>query len=302
MYTLKVSSKTILQMKETYKTFIIPNEGEYVDFMAKLPETIITAYKSQKETKKVTFSGKNAYFEAKKWDDTLLEETLKKEVVKEHWLDYEDQIGSDEVGVGDFLLPIIVVASYVSPSDIKKLISLGVHDSKKLTDTKILEIGPSLIKFIHYSKLTLSNEKYNEVISNGENLNSVKAKMHNRALKNLHHKYEDVTHIYVDQFVSEKKYYEYLNDENEEQVKGISFKTKGESYFPSVAVSSVIARYFFLLEREKLNNHYQVEIPFGASTKVNTFSKEFIKKYGLKEFRKLSKNNFVNFKEVILKN
>ena len=70
--------------------------------------------------------------------------------------------------------------------------------------------------------------------------------MHNRALLNMHKEYPDVINIFVDQFVEGKTYYKYLDDKNEEKVKGIYFKTKGESYFPSVALASVIARYSFL--------------------------------------------------------
>lgn len=40
--------------------------------------------------------------------------------------------------------------------------TLGVDDSKKLTDTKIVEIAEQLITFIPHSLLTLDNVKYNE--------------------------------------------------------------------------------------------------------------------------------------------
>ena len=245
---------------------------------------------------KITFFGKNNELEASKWG-TIEPIKENKNIIRKHWVDINEQIGSDEVGVGDFLLPMIVVATYLTKNDISLLKELGVDDSKKLTDEKIKEIAPILSSKIIFSKLTLPNEKYNEMILKGENLNSLKAKMHNRALSNLNKKYPGVNGIYVDQFVSPNKYYEYIAHENE-IVKGISFKTKGESYFPSVAAASVIARYAFLLEREKLNNKYNVEIPFGASSKVDEFSKKFVKKYGIDEFKEIAKINFANFKNL----
>ena len=296
--TITVPSTLVEVMRDYYKDSLVNSQGEYVDFQANLNGIIITAYLSKKENRKVTFFGDNALLEAKVWDPEV-EIKEKKEAVKEGWLFFGDQIGSDEVGVGDFLGPMIVVAAFVKQSDINKLIALGIHDSKKMTDKKILEVGPEIVKQFKFSKLTLSNEKYNEMLDKGENLNSMKAKMHNRALLNMHKEYIDVLNIFVDQFVAEKTYYKYLNDANEEQVKDITFKTKGESYFPCVALASVIARYSYLKEMERLSEKYEMDFPFGASKKVTEFAKKFLKKYGEEELYKVAKKNFANYNEVL---
>ena len=296
--TITVPSTLVEVMRDYYKDSLVNSQGEYVDFQANLNGIIITAYLSKKENRKVTFFGENALLEAKVWNPEV-EIKEKKETVREGWLFFGDQIGSDEVGVGDFLGPMIVVAAFVKESDINKLISLGIHDSKKMTDKKILEVGPEIVKQFKFSKLTLSNEKYNEMLDKGENLNSMKAKMHNRALLNMHKEYVDVLNIFVDQFVAEKTYYKYLNDANEEQVKDITFKTKGESYFPCVALASVIARYSYLKEMERLSEKYETEFPFGASKKVTEFAKKFLEKYGEEELYKVAKKNFANYNEVL---
>ena len=296
--TITVPSTLVEVMRDYYKDALVNSQGEYVDFQANLNGVIITAYLSKKENRKVTFFGDNALLEAKVWDPEV-EIKEKKETVKEGWLFYGDQIGSDEVGVGDFLGPMIVVAAFVKESDINKLISLGIHDSKKMTDKKILEVGPEIVKQFKFSKLTLSNEKYNEMLDKGENLNSMKAKMHNRALLNMHKEYVDVLNIFADQFVAEKTYYKYLNDANEEQVKDITFKTKGESYFPCVALASVIARYSYLKEMERLSEKYEMDFPFGASKKVTEFARKFLEKYGEEELYKVAKKNFANYNEVL---
>ena len=59
---------------------------------------------------------------------------------------------------------MIVCAAFVRAKDIKILKQYGVNDSKKLTDAQIMEIGKGLSKKVFVSKLTLSNEKYNELI------------------------------------------------------------------------------------------------------------------------------------------
>ena len=297
--TLKFSLEKYEEIRKFYKDYFTGETGDYLDFVAHYEDAIIKGYLSKKDRRKVVFSGLNADIEAKRWDESVLlfgEETqVKEEKEKLHYVDFGEQIGSDEVGVGDFYLPMIVVASYINKHQYQRLKELGVTDSKKLSDKKIMELGPTLVKEFEYSKLTLTNEKYNEMIEKGENINSLKAKMHNRALSNLHQKYIDVIAIYVDQFVNENKYYSYLTEKDEPIVRGISFKTKGESRFPCVALASVIARYSFLLEKQKLEEKYGLEFPCGAGKKADEFKKVLLSKVGQSEFDKLAKKNFKNY-------
>ena len=273
------------------------NNGPYIIFQASYSSLTITVYQNKKGRQKVVFAGPDALLEAKKWDETV--EKKEKEVQPTGWLCKENQIGSDEVGVGDFLLPVTVVAAFVRGKDLKTLAEFGVKDSKKVTDEKIREIAPLLLKKFFVSRLTLDNEHYNELIAQGENLNSIKAKMHNRALLNMFKKFPDTKNIFIDQFVAESKYFSYLNDPKEQKVLNIVFKTKGESYYPCVALASIIARYAFLLEKDALEKKYKMTFPFGAGEDANKFSIKFIKKYGLQEFKKIAKVHFANYKEIL---
>lgn len=295
MVSFKISEETYHKMVEFYRDYQLENDGDYIAFFAKYEDITITIYESKKGFKAV-FIGNNALYEAHIWDSNAEPVKIKKKE-KEKWLSFNEQIGSDEVGVGDLCLPMIVIAAYVSKEDVKTLIDLGVHDSKKLNDEFIMEIGPTLVRNFHVAKLTLHNYKYNEMINKGENLNSLKAKMHNQALLIMKKKYPNTKEIYVDEFVKEETYYRYLINDKEIQ-RGITFKTKGESYFPSVALASVIARYQFLLEKRKLEDKYQMEFPFGAGKKVDEFILKFKEKYGLDEAIKISKSNFANLKDI----
>ena len=111
--TFQFEDSKIDKLKEFYKENIVDSNNQYVLFLAKLNGVSITAYK----TNKVVFQGKNASEESLIWQE---------EQVK--WVNSNEQIGSDEVGTGDYFGPISVCAAYVSSTDIKMLDMLGVGD------------------------------------------------------------------------------------------------------------------------------------------------------------------------------
>lgn len=298
--TLKINESILKKMEEEYKNIINYKNENYILWQCDLNLCHITIYFSKKGLKAL-FSGENCLKEASKWDcNCSINE--KKEKIKTYWLNLEDQIGSDEVGTGDFFGPIVVVASFIKKEDIPFFRSLNIDDSKKINDQKILEIVPQILDKVIFSKLTCSNDKYNELINKGYSMNSIKALLHNKALINVRNKINDQNmECYIDQFCSIDSYYRYLMYEKEVIRSHITFHTKGESYYPSIALSSMIARYCFLKEIEVLNLKYKITIPKGASNKVDEFAKEFINKYGINELTHIVKTNFVNFKNLLNK-
>ena len=298
--TIQVSPELKDQIIKFYGTIQKNNDGEYILFFGQKDDFSITVYTSKKgDSFKVFFSGDNGLKEAKRWDENaeVMQPKQKTAPAKACWEILDTQIGSDEVGTGDFFGPICVCAAYVRKSDIKRLKELGVDDSKRLNDDQIRKLGKILIKEFEYSQLSLNNEKYNELVDKNMNMNEMKAKMHNRVLLNLQKKHPQVKNKLIDQFLKEESYYKYLKDEKQ-IVKGIVFKTKGESYFPSVAVGSIIARYSFIQHMDVLNKKYGVKIPYGASKKVTEFAKNFAEKFGYSELDKIIKKNFVNYSDL----
>ncbi len=298
--TLLITYEQKCDIEKHYQNYKKDNKGEYIDFFAKKGKLNITIYTSKKENEyKIVFLGENALKEAKQFDENA-SINLKRNKGKNNkasWLVYSNQIGSDEVGTGDLFGPITVAASFVKEEDINYLKKLGVDDSKRLSDKEILSLGAKLILKIEYSQVALDNQKYNELVNKGYNLNQMKALMHNQVLKNLVKKHRDVKEIFIDQFVEKDKYYSYLNKEKE-VVRNITFKTKGESYFPCVAVSSIIARYSFLKKMDNMNKKYNFEFPLGAGKKTTEALNKFAKKYGKKELEKVAKLNFANVKDL----
>lgn len=277
----------------------------YSVFQAEEGGTIITLY----ESGKVMFQGISADIDANMWKDleshynnrdidSELKEKEEKEDDKTYY--YYDAIGSDEVGTGDYFGPIIVTATLVDKSTRKLLEDLKIMDSKKMTDDKIRRCAPILMNKLPYVTFTLSNTKYNEMSSKGFNMNKIKAILHNRVLFELSNKGIPYHKIIVDQFTTPRSYFSYLKQENiEDKVTKITFLTKGESKHLSVAAASVISRYRFLQEMDKLSEKYKVDIPKGASPKVDSVAKKILDTYGKNELSKIVKLNFKNTEKIL---
>lgn len=302
MITIKVTKNNLENLEKTYLNYIVERNIGYILFVAKTDKNIITAYDNKKGNNfKVTIQGENALELAEKRSNSpaTLPRKTKDYTGPVVYLDIDEQIGSDEVGTGDFFGPIVVCACYSNHDTMKVIEDYKITDSKKMSDQKILQIIPSILKKVHFSCKIFSDEKYNNAIKQGYNMNQIKAMAHNYVLDKLHRRCPYVKNIYVDQFTPENKYYEYLSGLSPENVqKNIVFREKGELCFPSVALASNIARYTFLQYMSELGEKYGVKIPLGASKEVNEFAKKFINKFGIDEFNKIVKQNFKNYAEV----
>jgi len=301
--TVKINEEKLEKMLSFYKGYIFESKEDYVIYEIKSDVFNAKIYKNAKGQMKVVFNGEDAKKEANRWDDnvTLFENDEPTKEIKEDkdikFEVFEGHIGSDEVGTGDFLLPIIVCAVRATPSEIKYCLDMGIKDSKKLTDKDIKEIIPKILDHVEYSKLTLPNNYCNEQTLKGINLNVLKAKMHNRALLNLKKKHP-FTPVYIDQFCEPVVYNNYLKDEKE-KIRDLHFATKGEQRFPCVAIASCLARYSLILEQEKLSKELGVEVPFGAGKIVDTWVKKYLKDHSLEDLSKICKITFRNYKDLL---
>ena len=279
-FSFKLEDDKILKLKETFKEYIKPNKNEYVDTFIQKDDLTITIYNSNK----VVFQGNDAFFYAQSYIDTKKTR----------------QAGSDEVGTGDAFGPVVVCASIVEESDYDFIEMNHITDSKQLNDDFIRKIGPELRKRFKHSLLILDNQTYNRVHEK-ENLNSIKARMHNKAFLNMQDKGYDIPKAaYVDKFCEVDSYYRYLL--NEERVyHDLIFETKAESKYPAVAVGSMISRYAFLEYMDKLAQKYGIEFHRGSSD-LEGIKKDtdiFISKYGLNELKNVAKLHFKNFESYL---
>lgn len=304
--SFKVSEDTKNKMIDYFDDKKRDTTPPYAVFQANEADNVITLY----ESGKVVFQGKSADVDANMWQEIekkanpnfVIEEKKEKKEKKVIEIDPKiynsSSIGSDEVGTGDYFGPIVVSAAYVNKRDIPYLEELGIKDSKKLTDAKILEIVPSLIKRINYSSIILTNSEYNRLYNEDMNMNKVKAILHNKVLLKMKEKNLDYNYIVVDEFAKEFVYYNYLKT-SPNIVRNITFLTKGEDRCLSVACASLISRYIFLKEFDKLGQKYDTFLLKGASNLVDEQGLNLVKKHGVNVLNDISKLNFKNTKKIM---
>ena len=287
----EVKQKMIEYYKDKKRDKVIP----YVVFQAQDEDTVITMY----ESGKVMFQGTSADVDASMWG--IVSEQSKEKNTDNSKSIYHNcsSVGSDEVGTGDYFGPIVVTASYVKLEDVPFLEKLGVTDSKKLTDEKIKKIAPEIAKKIKYRSIILSNREYNEKYTKDVNMNKIKSIMHNKALyKLIHEENPKYDYIIIDEFAKEKRYYEYLDGINDIQ-RGITFMTKAEDKNLAVAASSIISRYIFLKEFDKLCDEVSLPLLKGASKDVDKIGEELVEKYGEEKLKDVAKLNFKNTERIL---
>ncbi len=307
--TVKVSENTQKEMSEFFEEQKREKTPPYALFQADDADCVVTVYQSGK----AVFQGMSADISAQLWieRERHLNPTKKLEVKnsetdkkekKEIYIDpkiyHSSSIGSDEVGTGDYFGPIVVTSTFVKKEDIPWLEELGVKDSKKLTDDKIIEIVPKIIQKIPYKSTILTNQEYNQRYSSEMNMNKLKAILHNKVLCELTSEVKDYDYVVVDEFAKPYVYFHYLKESNR-VFRNITFLTKGEDKSLAVACASLISRYIFLREFEKLSKSLDMFLPKGASTAVDEAGIKIVQKYGENKLKEIAKYNFKNTEKIL---
>lgn len=294
--TLTLSKEDGKRLYEQFKDSASDKVPPYANYQLRVENCVITNYTSNK----TVFQGKDAEVYASPFGGLQQTKQKKKQTKTKTATSTSSntypQAGSDEVGTGDYFGPVVVCASIVKKEDVSFLQSLGVQDSKAVTDTMILEIAPKLMERLTYSVLVVPPSKYN-VVHDTNNMNAIKALLHNQAYLNLSKKEELPSFMIIDQFAQESTYYRYLKNTPKVQ-RGIHFETKAENKYLSVAAGSIIARYTFLQYFKEMEKEYDMEFKKGAGKEVNKCAKKFVEQYGMDRLHEVAKVHFANTKEL----
>lgn len=199
-------------------------------------------------------------------------------------------IGTDESGKGDYFGPLVIAGVYLTPEVGKFLKTLGIRDSKQLSDYQIKQLATEIKKIneIIFDVVLISPEKYNQLYEKMGNLNRLMGWAHARVIENLLSKC-DADEVISDKFGNEK----IILDALQQRGRSINLMqvTKAEK-FMAVAAASILARdamvKWFITQSKK----YKLKIPKGSSLEVESTAKNILKKYGKEELNRLVKLHF----------
>ena len=272
--TIKMNSADQQRLYQAFKEYKAKTP-QYAQWQVRPENCVITCYTSGK----VVFQGTDAEIYASPFQASSSDVPM-------------PEAGSDEVGTGDYFGPVCVSAVIVNEHDLPLLHSLGVRDSKAVTDRDIRSIAPVLKQHLTHTILVVSPAKYNEVHEH-YNMNAIKALLHNQAYLNLAGKQPLPDFCIVDQFAPKGMYYSYLKHEKD-VVRTLHFETKAENKYPAVGAASILARNAFLETMDKMEEAYGMKFAKGSGSEADKCAREFISRYGMKKLGEVAKLHFKN--------
>lgn len=198
--------------------------------------------------------------------------------------------GVDESGKGDYFGPLVIAAAAVGDLEKPILMDLYVRDSKKMTDSRILTVARTIKEQVPHDLVVVMPDRYNDLYQKIGNLNKLLAWGHARAIENLLGKVDCAT-VISDQFANANVLERALMEKGRE-VELIQ-QVRGESEL-AVATASVLARAEFLIAMDRLSREFDLTLPKGGGSLVDTAGVKFVRKHGVEAMRRVAKLHFKN--------
>jgi len=193
---------------------------------------------------------------------------------------YEAHVGVDESGKGDYFGPLVIAAAYSDRELAKKMLEIGVRDSKNISsDKRIFELARQIRKMLdkRFSIVTIGAQAYNRLYWKMKNVNLVLAWGHARAIENILVDVPECPRAISDQFGHKHLIEKALMGKGRKIV--LQQRHKAESDV-AVAAASILAREGFLLGLRKMQEQYQQRFPKGASAQVVEAARQLVEKNG----------------------
>jgi ribonuclease HIII len=209
-------------------------------------------------------------------------------------------IGTDESGKGDFFGPLVVGAVLVDDETKVQLVAKGIKDCKVLSDDKVRALAVSIREICHgrYVELELLPTRYNSLYqqlrTEGKNLNQLLAWAHARAIEDLLQK-EPCRFAIADKFADERLILSRLMEKGKTLVLLQSHRAERNI---AVAAASILARDRFLAKLDNFRTQYGMEFPKGASAAVITAGRKFVAEHGREALANVAKVHFKTIDEI----
>ena len=205
---------------------------------------------------------------------------------------FEPHVGVDESGKGDYFGPLVIAAAYADGPLAKKMLALGVRDSKNISsDKRILELDGHIRKMLgqRFSVVAIGPNAYNRLYDKMRNVNLVLAWGHARAIENLLHEIPDCPRAISDQFGNKHLIERALMSKGRKII--LQQRHKAESDV-AVAAASILARAGFLNGIRKMQEQYRQRFPKGAAAQVIEAAKQLVQQKSPEILRLTAKCHF----------
>ena len=163
------------------------------------------------------------------------------------------RIGSTESGKGDYFGPLVIGAVYINNQTEAYLIELVMKASRQYSDERILRLAEEIKKLCPHSIITIGPKRYNEAYEKIQNLYSLLAWGHARALDKLLEKVSCKLAI-SDQF----------GNENVLQ-KALMQKSRQIKLMPQTEVDVAVATASILARAEFIEQNVMLSIAIGRT-------------------------------------
>ena len=187
------------------------------------------------------------------------------------------RIGLDKSGKGDYFGPLVIGAVFVDGQTENRLITLGVRDSKLLSDNRMLALAEQIKALCPHFIVPIEPKRYNELYAKVKNLNRLLAWGHAWTLESLLEKIPCDLAI-VDKFGNES----YIRTVLKEKGRQITVLQQTHAEVDTaVAAASILARARFVENMEQLSNKVGKTLPKGASDpSIVVIGRELVAEHG----------------------
>lgn len=297
------------EQSEELKNYLKESGFEFKE----IPYTKFSAFR--KDLSVTLYSSGKLVVQGKKTGE-FVEFVLEPLILKKAVIGYEEvydpsvilpRIGVDESGKGDYFGPLCVAGVYVNKDIIRLWKEYNIRDSKLIqSDNTIVKLADIIKKTpgCWYSIVPIGNEAYNRLYENMGSVHKILAWGHARVIENLMSNQDKMIpspeKVVCDQFANSKGV---INDALMKFGRTIEIeqKHKAESDI-AVAAASILARCEFITRLSRLSKQYGIELPRGASGKVEEVALELVRKYGAEVLNKVAKLHFKTTEKIMKQN
>jgi ribonuclease HIII len=211
---------------------------------------------------------------------------------------FEPHFGVDESGKGDFFGPLVISGVYVDRLIARKLLDVGVVDSKRIgSDARIRALADTIRKSSLglVETVLIGPAKYNELYEKFNNLNRLLGWGHARVIENLLGKKPGCPRSLSDQFADARVINASLLKHGRKIV--IEQRPRAESDI-AVAAASVVAREAFINWLERKSKELGFRLERGVSPSVKEAARKLVEMNGPDALREVAKVHFRTAHEI----